>query len=160
MESEHGNTALKGFARRNAFLLHIPSRWEEPRYIFQLQSQDKIHLCHSVVKFFYARDDLCPGTMRIYVCSAKMLWLHLGPILSEHPESATWPQGELKQALHTFRTELKWRNSPSKLLKAAPQFSREHHFTTAHPSQPWVPVQSNLPQQITASSTQQFGCFK
>lgn len=67
MESERGNTAFKGFVRHNAFLLHIPSHWEE------LQSQDKTHLCHSAVKFFDARDDLCPNTIHIYVCSAKML---------------------------------------------------------------------------------------
>lgn len=67
MESERGNTAFKGFVRHNAFLLHIPSHWEE------LQSQGKTHLCHSAVKFFDARDDLCPNTIHIYVCSAKTL---------------------------------------------------------------------------------------
>lgn len=135
------NTALnKDFSSHDAFLLHFPSRWEEPGCSFS---------CKHGTKFLPATARWGPGSS----CSRRAGFVsqHSTDVVQTHGDRSLAPShanmetakrvvlGEPKQALHTFRTEMRQRTP----------LPQKHHASKSS----WVIQQS-------ASSSQQFGYFE
>lgn len=96
-------------ARHKAFLLHIPSHWEEPRSAFNCNHRTKF--IPAIVLWSHGDPSHTSGQFESqhnkYVVQKHCDCILAPSHVNIQRQPSMWSQGELRQALHTFRTEMK-----------------------------------------------------